>query len=175
MLKSPFIFFNFTIILVFFCYLLLGLIFKFQHSFNNFRFFPLILVTHVIIAFLFYAFSIKNFITSPSKMSFGMIRKTLVIFTMFLLLSSLFPLSSLLGLYPPDMGIFHTILLFFISISYLSMTIAIYFITYYGINQLDRLNNLLIAGSIAASFLVCTICMILFTELSQIFEKGGVI
>ena len=166
MLKSPFIFFNLTIILVFICYIILGLIFQFKHSFNSFRFFPLILITHIIIAFLFYAFSIKNFISAPSKLTFRLIRKTLVIFTMFLLISSVFPASSLLGIYPADMGIFHIILLFFISISYLSMTIAIFFIATNGIPKLKNQNKILITGSIAASFLVCIVCMILFNLLN---------
>ena len=168
MLKSPFIFFNVTIVIVFICYLILGLVFQFKHSFNSFRFFPLILVTHIIIAFLFYSFSIKNFISTPNKSTFGLIRKTLVIFTMFLLISSIFPASAIFGIYPVDMGIFHIILLFFISISYMSMTIAIFFIATNSVKSLEGQNKILISGSIAASFMVCIICMILFSSLNSI-------
>ncbi len=168
MLRSPFIFFNITIVIVFIYFLLFGLIFKFGHSFNSFRFFPLILVTHVIIAFLFYAFSIKNFVASPNKETFLSIKKTLIIFSLFLLISCIFPASALFGMYPADMGIFHIILLYFISISFLSMSTIIFFMSIIGISKFNSSNKFLMMGSITASFLVCIVCMILFNQLKII-------
>ncbi|MGH7885176.1 MAG: hypothetical protein ACRENO_05720 [Thermodesulfobacteriota bacterium] len=162
MLNRPFIFFNFTILFIVIYFLLFGLIFKFKHSFNSYQFFPFVIISHLIICFLFYAFSSKNFITAPGKQTFSAIKQHIVIVSLFLLCSSAFPISSLFDIYPSSMAVFHSILLFLISISFLSTNTALAIVALKGMLEVSIGKKILLLSSIIIPGVVCLICMGIF-------------
>lgn len=166
MLNRPFIFFNLTILFVTIYFLLFGLVFKFQHSFNSYQFFPFILITHLIISFLFYSFTIKNFIVIPEKQTFSEIKRQLVIISLFLLCSSFFPIGSIYDFYPKSMAVFHSILLFLISISFLSTNTVLTIVAFRGLSKVSKGNKILLFSSLIICFVVCLICMIVFKALA---------
>ncbi len=166
MLNKPFIYFNLTILFVSIYFLLFGLIFKFNHSFNSYQFFPFVIITHLIISFLFYAFTIKNFITAPSKQTFKAIKQQMVIISLFLLCSSFFPIGSIYDFYPESMAVFHSILLFLISICFLANNTVITIIAFRGLLEVSKGNKVLLFSSLVISVVVCLICMIVFNALA---------
>lgn len=166
MLYSPFVFFNLSILFVFIYFVLFGVAFRFLHSFNSFEFFPFVLVSHLIVCFLFYVFTLRDYITAPSKKGFQSIKQHLVIISLFLLFSSFFPMSSMMNLYPKSMAVFHSILLFLISISFLSSTTVISIITYRGLLKVSGGKKVLLLSSFIVSVTVCVICMIVFSAIT---------
>lgn len=165
MLNRPFIFFNLTILFVLIYFLLFGAAFRFLHSFNSMDFFPFVIVSHLIVCFLFYVFTLKDFITAPSRKSFEAVKQHIAIISLFLLFSSFFPLSSMLKFYPQSMAVFHSILLFLISISFLSSTTVLTIVTYRGLINVSAGKKVLLFSSFVISAAVCLICMIVFRAL----------
>lgn len=166
MLNKPFIFFNLTILFVFIYFLLFGAAFKFLHLFNSFEFFPFVIVSHLIISFLFYVFTLKDFIMAPNSSNFESIKQHIVIISLFLLFSSFFPISSMLKFYPHSMAIFHSILLFLVSISFLSSTTVLSIVAYKGLLEISGGKKVLLLSSFIISAVVCVICMIVFRALT---------
>jgi hypothetical protein len=98
-------------------YVFFGTVFEYRQPFFIISLLPLFLGTHIILSVVVYLVSLRG---DTNKLRAGMVlraRRTLFIFTSALILSSLFPASAVVGLYPVQMAMFHLLILFYAGLS----------------------------------------------------------
>ncbi len=98
-------------------YLCSGALFGYGHPFFSLSLFPIFLLGNIILGLIVFALSFRdNPEGEGGNISAGIV-KTILIFLSALILSAVFPATSLVGLYPVSMAVFHLLILFYAGLS----------------------------------------------------------
>ncbi len=123
MLKGIY-FVSISTLAAFLLYVFFGTALGYERPFFILPLLPVFLGAHVILGTVVYAVSLRG---ESRKMKAGMtsrLRRTVFILVSALMLSALFPASSILGVYPVQMAAFHLLLLFYAGISLGALSLA---------------------------------------------------
>jgi|GEM_PF-1757406 len=105
-------------------YFIFGVIFKYGHPFFNYSIFPVFLASYIILTIIIYLISFKDNFKDETQKSTRRTRATVLIMVAALILSTVFPVTALVGAYPVTMAAFHLLILFYAGISVAALSLS---------------------------------------------------
>jgi len=105
---------------------LFGQIFDFKHQFTSRSFIEIFITFQLVLSVIIYFVSLRKDLMETRDKSFKRTLTAILILVLAQILSSIFPSSATIGLYPVQMAIFHSLILFFTGQCFSSVTLAVY-------------------------------------------------
>lgn len=105
-------------------YFVFGVIFRYSHPFFNYSIFPVFLLSYIVLTIIVYLLSFKENFKDETEKSTRRTRATVLVMVAALVLSALFPVAALLGIYPVTMAMFHLLILFYAGISVAALSLS---------------------------------------------------
>lgn len=146
-------------------YIFFGSLFSYDHPFFNLMLFPVFIVSQVILSLIVYIVSLRGRSGKLRENSPVRAIKTVFILVSALILSAIFPASSMIGLYPVHMAMFHLLMLFYAGISLGAVSASVVIFLCRNGNYVSLLNKYLFTFAVLLSLGISYMTLFMFVRL----------